>query len=319
VQLVEEQIQVVISYFSLASGQDRVGVSGRDPVALTVAIPTYNRRDQLLSLLRAVVPQLLPEDELVVVDDASSDGTAEAVEDFERTRLVRNERNEGLVRAWNACLASAQRPWVCIVHDDDMLEVDGLEAIRRACRLAPGPALVALRPEGVELDAGFRYAVWEPGPYAVLNATMMPSGATVHASIPAEAGGFDEGHPYSPDLEYFARVSSRWPILTIQSPRALSPRLHDRNFQFETWRRPDFLARLREVERRVGEHSGLPPETVAPWLEGRWDSHMTHMLRSAIRLGDPDLTRLAARELRGRRAMGRRVRLRAHVAAITGR
>jgi hypothetical protein len=102
-------------------------------------------------------------------------------------------------------------------------------------------------------------------------------------------------------------------VLTIQSPRALSPRLHDRNFQFETWRRPDFLDRLREVERRVGEHSGLPPEAAAHWLERRWDGHMTHMLRNGLRLGDRGLTRLAARELRGRRAVGRRLRLRAHL------
>jgi hypothetical protein len=42
-------------------------VTERAPVALTVAIPTYNRRDELLSLLRAIVPQLLPDDELLVV------------------------------------------------------------------------------------------------------------------------------------------------------------------------------------------------------------------------------------------------------------
>jgi glycosyltransferase involved in cell wall biosynthesis len=294
-------------------------VTERAPVSLTIAIPTYNRRDELLSLVRAILPQLLPEDELLVVDDGSSDGTTEAVEAVERARVVRHERNEGLVRAWNACLASAGRQWVCIVHNDDVLEAGGLEAIRRACALAARPAVVVLRPEGVEIDAGFRYAVWEPGPYAVLNATMMPSGATVHSSIVAESGGFDEHYPYSPDLEYFARVSARWPVLTIQSPRALSPRLHDRNFQFETWRRPDFLDRLREVERRVGEHSGLPPEAAAHWLERRWDGHMTHMLRNGLRLGDRGLTRLAARELRGRRAVGRRLRLRAHVAALTGR
>jgi glycosyltransferase involved in cell wall biosynthesis len=294
-------------------------VTERAPVALTVAIPTYNRRDELLSLLGAIVPQLLAEDELVVVDDGSCDGTAEAVEGVERARIVRHEHNQGVVRAWNACLASAERPWVCIVHDDDMLEEGGLETIRRGCTLAPGPALVVLRPEGVELDAGFRYAVWEPGPYAVLNATMMPSGATIHASIAAEAGGFDELHPYSPDLEYFARVSARWPVLILHSPRALRPQLHGRNFQFQTWREPDFLARLRDVERRVGEHSGLPPETVAPWLESRWSSHMTYMLRNGLRLGDRGLTRLAGRELRGRRAVGLRLSLRAHLAALTGR
>jgi glycosyltransferase involved in cell wall biosynthesis len=294
-------------------------VTERAPVALTVAIPTYNRRDELTSLLGAIVPQLLPEDELVVVDDGSCDGTAEAVDGVERARIVRHEHNQGVVRAWNACLASAERPWVCIVHDDDMLEEGGLETIRRGCTLVPGPALVVLGPEGVELDAGFRYAVWEPGPYAVLNATRMPSGATVHASIAAEVGGFDERHPYSPDLEYFARVSARWPVLTIESPRALSPRLHGKNFQFETWRQPDFLARLREVEQRVGEHSGVPPEASAQWLERRWEGHMTHMFRSGLRLGDSGLTRLAARELRGRRAVGRRLRLRAYVAALTGR
>jgi glycosyltransferase involved in cell wall biosynthesis len=289
------------------------------PISLTVAIPTYNRRDQLLVLLRAIVPQLHPEDQLIIVDDGSSDHTAEAARVVERVRVVRHESNVGIVRAWNTCLASAERSWICIVHDDDMLEAGGLDTIRRACTLVPGPALIALRPEGVEVDAGFRYAIWEPGPYAVLNATMMPSGATIHTSIAAEAGGFDERHPYSPDLEYFARISARWPVLTIQSPRVLSPHLHDRNFQFETWRRPDFLASLREVERRVGEHSGLPPEAAAHWLDRRWEGHMTHILRSGLRLGDRKLTRLAARELRARRAIGRRLQLRAHVAALTGR
>jgi hypothetical protein len=208
---------------------------------------------------------------------------------------------------------------VCIVHDDDMIEEGGLATIRRACTLAAGPALVVLRPEGVEIDAGFRYAVWEPGPYAALNATMMPSGATLHASIAAEVGGFDERHPYSPDLEYFARVSARWPVVSVQSPRALRPRLHDQNFQFETWRRPDFLARLREVEQRVGEHSGLPPDAVAPWLERRWNSHMTYMFTNGLRLADRNVTRLAARELRGLQEVGWRRRLRAHLAALSGR
>ena len=289
------------------------------PVSLTVAIPTYNRREELLLLIRAISPQLLPEDELLVVDDGSTDGTSAAAGAHERARVVRHDRNQGLVAAWNTCLALAGRPWVCIIHDDDMLEAGGLETIRRACTLAPGPAVVVLRPEGAEIDAGFRYALWEPGPYAVLNATMMPSGATVHASIAAEAGGFDERHPYSPDLEYFARISASWPVLAIQSPRALSPRLHDQNFQYETWRRPDFLARLREVERCVGEHSGLTPEAAAPWLDRRWEGHMTHMLRSGLRLGDRKVTRLAARELRGRQAVGWRRRLRAHLAALTGR
>ncbi len=53
------------------------------PPSISIAIPSYNRRSSLASLLAATVEQLEDDDELIVVDDGSSDDSAHEVLKFE--------------------------------------------------------------------------------------------------------------------------------------------------------------------------------------------------------------------------------------------
>jgi glycosyltransferase involved in cell wall biosynthesis len=288
-------------------------------VSLTIAIPSYKRRASVVALVDSVLPQLDEDDELLVVDDGSGDGTAEALTGRDRVRLVVHEENLGLVRSWNDCVSLAAKPWVCLVHDDDTLEPGALATLRRACGIPEGPAVVAHAAEGTALDAGFRYEYWEPGPYAVMNAPVIPSGVAVHRDVFDAVGSFDERFPIGPEVEFFARACARFPLVTIRSPSIIRIRFHESNHQFATWREPEFFSRLRELENAVVAHAGPASAAVEQLADLRWRNHLLHIFRQSRRLEDRELVRKAGRELRQRRDLGLRLRLRAQIAALLGR
>jgi predicted benzoate:H+ symporter BenE len=60
---------------------------------LTIAIPTYNRCQLVVTLVQQLLPQLLPNDELLIVDDGSQDATAETLRSIPQVKLVSNPSN----------------------------------------------------------------------------------------------------------------------------------------------------------------------------------------------------------------------------------
>jgi glycosyltransferase involved in cell wall biosynthesis len=286
---------------------------------LTVAIPTYNRSATLIRLLDRILPQLMAEDELLVVDDGSQDRTADLLCEMRRVRLVRNELNRGMVSAWNTCLQSALHPWICIIHDDDLPSPNMLEIVKRTCALAETPSLIGHNSLDTDVDNCFRYRFSEPGPWAVLNSSFTPSGATIHRAIMESVGLFDEHFTYSPDIEYFARICARHPSFAVYSPSLIHYRLHEHNYQYHTWRQPDFLTQLEEIETLLLNYSGLSGDVATRWQRSRMIRHLAYMLRAAARIGDRLLLRKIGLLLCKAPGVGRRLRVTAFIAAHTGR
>jgi GT2 family glycosyltransferase len=102
---------------------------------VSVVFLAYNRRDALLRSLRQTLDESgYPADclEVLVVDNASSDGTAEAVaEAFPGVRVVRNDVNLG-APGWNAGFALAHGGYILILDDDAYLPTGDLERAVRA-------------------------------------------------------------------------------------------------------------------------------------------------------------------------------------------
>src|SRR5437868_10670130 len=109
---------------------------------MTIAIPTYNRASRLATLLKVVEDQAAPGDELIVSDDASTDNTAEVVSSIPRFRFIRQTQRVGMVANWNACLSAATNDWICLIHDDDMLDNGGLDVLRSVTALLETPSIV---------------------------------------------------------------------------------------------------------------------------------------------------------------------------------
>ncbi len=100
---------------------------------LSVVIPTFNRRARVGKAIRSALG-LVPHaaTEIIIVDDASSDGTvAELQSDFSAEiesrllRLVRSETNIGATGAKNLGASAASGEWLVFLDSDDELRPEG--------------------------------------------------------------------------------------------------------------------------------------------------------------------------------------------------
>ncbi|WP_434518702.1 glycosyltransferase family 2 protein [Pseudomonas sp. NFX1] len=123
--------------------------------SLTVALLTYNRLHYLKQSIAAVLGQSYEDFELLVLDNGSTDGTAEFILrlDDPRIRYVRNSRNISTVE-FNCLsgyhLALGRR--VIVTHDDDIMERDMLERQMRFMDSHPDVRLVWTRVSDIDQD-----------------------------------------------------------------------------------------------------------------------------------------------------------------------
>ena len=108
-------------------------------LSLSVLIPAYNERETIRETL-ARVRALGPEVEIVVVDDASTDGTGEILEAEQEIVLVRHEANRGKGAAIRTALEHATGEVVAIQDAD--LEYDPQDLLRLIAPIARGEAKV---------------------------------------------------------------------------------------------------------------------------------------------------------------------------------
>lgn len=106
-----------------------------DP-AVSVIVPVFNTRDLLPRCLASIAAQTFRDFEAIVVDDGSTDGSAEVAEAFcrqdPRFRLLRHGANRGLAAARNTGLRAARGEWMASVDSDDAALPDMLATVHAA-------------------------------------------------------------------------------------------------------------------------------------------------------------------------------------------
>src|SRR5262249_4621066 len=108
---------------------------------VSVVIPTYERRRWVCRAVESVLAQTRPADEILVVDDGSSDGTAdELARRFGARVRVLVQPNGGVAAARNAGVRAARHPLVAFLDSDDCWLPSKLE---RQLPLHDDPSVVA--------------------------------------------------------------------------------------------------------------------------------------------------------------------------------
>lgn len=98
--------------------------------AVSVIIPTYNRASLVSRAINSVLVQLAPDDELIVVDDGSTDNTTEVVNRFGKKFKYLKTANGGAGAARNRGVREATRPLVAFLDSDDEWMPDHLVLLR---------------------------------------------------------------------------------------------------------------------------------------------------------------------------------------------
>lgn len=104
---------------------------------VSICIPSYNSARFLPQAIESVLAQRCPDYELLIIDDASDDGTREIAARYasldDRIVLSVNDRNLGMVENWNRCLSRARGDYIKFLFGDDLLadaDAIGLMAAR---------------------------------------------------------------------------------------------------------------------------------------------------------------------------------------------
>jgi glycosyltransferase involved in cell wall biosynthesis len=193
--------------------------------AVTVVIPTFNRRTLLLEAVDSVRAQTFGDWELVVADDGSADGSMEAVEalDDARIRVLRLPRTGNVAAVRNAGVRAGSGAWVAFLDSDDVWMPAKL-AVQLAATQAAG---VRWSYTGLELmDDAHRTVPFRAGGFAPLSGRIlrellaMETGASISTLLVArtlleEVGGFDEALSWRADLDLAIRLAEHAPVLAV--------------------------------------------------------------------------------------------------------
>src|SRR5216683_7773954 len=97
---------------------------------VSVTIVTYNSGRFIKRCLESVLAQKYPNKEIVVIDNASTDGTIDILELFEdRCRIVYNDENIGFAAAQNQAIRLASGDWVLTLNPDVLLLPNFIQAL----------------------------------------------------------------------------------------------------------------------------------------------------------------------------------------------
>jgi N-acetylglucosaminyl-diphospho-decaprenol L-rhamnosyltransferase len=112
-------------------------------VSLSVLIVSYNARDHLPACLSALAAQTLPRDqfEVVLLDNASADGSADLAEQFSGVTVVRSARNLGFAEGNNRAGSHARGRYWVLLNPDTIPDPFWLEEVTRAIGENPGCAI----------------------------------------------------------------------------------------------------------------------------------------------------------------------------------
>lgn len=199
---------------------------------ISALIPTYNRRQHVLRAIDSVIAQTVPVDEIVVVDDGSTDGSAEAISTRYggKVRLVQ-QANTGVSDARLRAVREASNEWIAFLDSDDEWTPDRTRLLSEAAKVLPLDVAwifgdVALVQDHGDSETiygrfGLRLArspqvfedsmtVQHPFQFGLLQGSLIQKAALL------EVGAFSSGLKHSEDFLAGVQVACRYRFAAIQ-------------------------------------------------------------------------------------------------------
>jgi glycosyltransferase involved in cell wall biosynthesis len=202
--------------------------------AVTVLMPVFNAARHVRESVASVLRQSFCDFELLAIDDGSTDESAKILASLgdPRVRVLRNERNLGLVATLNRGLAEARGEWIARQDADDLSAPGRLASQMAFARGNPAVPLVGSDALLID-DAGRPRGRWRTGGHADLvawelcfRAPFAHSSALFRRSIVCERlGGYREMRACE-DLDLWSRVATEFPVVTLREP-LVKYRLHE--------------------------------------------------------------------------------------------
>ena len=199
-------------------------------MSFSIVITTYNRVELLKRAIQSAFDQTVP-CQVVVVDNASTDGTQAYVESLaDRVVYVRNEVNANHAGAVNAGVEAASGEWIKLVDDDDYLAANCIEVMAEAVALRSQAVICSCQAAQVDTEGNELSLTPTTGPgklfyipqadihYGML-LEVVPFGTPIQVAVRRDAflksGGWDLTMTSCDDIDSWIRVAEYGDALFI--------------------------------------------------------------------------------------------------------
>jgi glycosyltransferase involved in cell wall biosynthesis len=191
---------------------------------VSIIIPTYNRSSLLLEAVGSVLQQTFKDFELIVVDDGSTDGTAEALKKDKDRLTVHYQANQGVSAARNQGLRLARGRWIAFLDSDDLWLPKKLET-QMGFFSRHEEAVISQTEEiwvrnGRRVNPQKKHRKYSGDIFAPsLDLCLVsPSAVMIKRDVFDAVGFFDESLPACEDYDLWLRISAQWPVYLINQP-----------------------------------------------------------------------------------------------------
>ena len=188
---------------------------------ISAILTTYNRKALLCRAIDSVLNQTLAADEIIVVDDGSTDGTQEyVVQRYPGIHFI-HQKNSGVSAARNRAIEIAQGNWLAFLDSDDEWLPEKLARQMEALSGNPGYRIChtdeiwmrkgrRVNPKNKHTKYGgqiFKQCL----PLCVIS----PSSVMIHHTVFQEMGLFDTSLPACEDYDLWLRICAYLPVLFV--------------------------------------------------------------------------------------------------------
>ena len=261
------------------SSEERLDFSLDEPPTASILLVLFNRAELTLACLRSIKETVGFPAQLVIVDNASSDQTGQLLERIDGASIIRNDANEGFLKACNKGSEVAEGEYLLFLNNDAVLIDESLAKAIQVFKDEPGVGAVGgkiLLLDGSLQEAGS--IVWNDGSclgYGRTENQFHPeymfrrdvdycSGAflLVRTGAFVEMGGFDEAYvpAYYEETDFCLRLHEKGHRLIYD------PNISVLHYEFASTKKSDEAITLQKTNRKtfVGKHSGYLSTKFAP-------------------------------------------------------
>ena len=191
-------------------------------ITVTAVIPTYNRARLLGRAIESVLGQTRPVDELIVIDDGSTDETREVVARYgDRVRYI-FQGNRGVSAARNRGIEEAHSAWIAFLDSDDEWLLNKIELQCGAVQLHPDAALCYASYWWIDIAGTTKLKPCTPvdglWPAIRMGNLFPPSVVMAQRCALERVGGFNERLRAGEDWDLFIRMAAQYSFVSVDEP-----------------------------------------------------------------------------------------------------
>lgn len=194
-------------------------------MTISVILSVYNGKPHVEQAINSILAQTYREFEFLIVDDGSTDGTAEILADLSkrdsRVRVMTNEKNLGLTKSLNKALRQAQGEFTARMDADDIALPTRLEKQCNFLQMNPEIGVVGTGFEWIDDDGT---VIGKPSLMTnqeTLHTALIRTNPFLHGSILMrrallnEVRGYNDQFKKAQDYDLWLRLSSRCQFATL--------------------------------------------------------------------------------------------------------